>query len=53
MNPATVEDSTASLGQALRTTRPQIGGLSLRDVSGLCMNSTARRLPGGMQAQSV
>ena len=39
MTPATVEDSTAGLGQTLRTGRPLVDGLSFHGVSGLCMNS--------------
>ena len=45
MTRATVEDSTAGLGQTLRTGRPLVGGLSLHGVSGLCMNSRAHWLP--------
>ena len=45
MNRATVEDSTAGLGQPLRTVRPLVVGLSDHDVSGLCMSSLARGMP--------
>ena len=38
MTRATVEDSTAGLGQTLRTGRPLVGGLSFHGVSGMCMN---------------
>ena len=51
MDRATVEDSTAGLGQLLRTGRPLVGGLSFHGVSGLCMSSLAHWLQGGVQAQ--
>ena len=35
---ATVEDSTAGLGQTLRTGGSLVGGFSFHGVSGLCMN---------------
>ena len=38
MTRATVEDSTAGLGQTLRTGRLVVGGLFFHGVSGLCMN---------------
>ena len=41
----TVEDSTAGLGQTIRTGRPLAVGSSDHDVSGLCMSSWARRMP--------
>ena len=53
MTRATVEDSTAGLGETLRTERPQVGGLSFPGVSGMCMHSLAHGLPGGTHAQSV
>ena len=46
-------DSTAGLGQTLRTGRPLLGGLSFHGVSGLSTSSLARRLPGGIQAQGI
>ena len=46
MTRAAVEDSTAGLGQTLRTERLVVGGLSFHDVSGMCMNSLAQQLPG-------
>ena len=52
MTRATEEDSTAGLGQTLRTGRRLVGGLSFHGVSGLCTNSLAHRLPGGIQAQA-
>ena len=53
MTRATVEDSTAGLGQTLRTGHPLVGGSSFHGVSGLCINSLAQRLPGGIQAQGM
>ena len=50
---ATVEDSTAGLSQTLRIVRPLVGGLSFHGVSGLCTNSPAHGLPGGIQAQGT
>ena len=50
---ATVEDSTAGLGQTIRTGRPLVGGLSFHGVSGLCMSSLAHVLLLGIQVQSV
>ena len=38
----TVEDSTAGLGQTLRTGRLMVGGLSFRGVPGMCMFETPR-----------
>ena len=46
MTPATVEDSTAGLGQTLRTGHPLVGGLCLH---GVCTSSLAPRPPGGLQ----
>ena len=46
---ATVEDSSAGLGQTLRMGRPLVGGLFFHGVLGLCMSSLALRLPGGIQ----
>ena len=43
MTRATVEDTTAVLGQTIRTLRPLISGLSFHGVLGLCMNPVARR----------
>ena len=40
-----MEDSTAGLGQTLRTARLLLGALSFHGVSDLCMNSLACRLP--------
>ena len=53
MTRATVEDSTTGMGQTLRTGRLLVGGLSFHDVSGLCTNSLAHRLPGRSQAQCM
>ena len=39
MSRATVEDSTAGLGQPLRSGRPLVGGFSFHGVSGPCMSS--------------
>ena len=50
---ATLEESTAGLGELPRAGRPPVGGLSFHDVSGLCTNSLARVLPGGSQAQGM
>ena len=52
MTRATV-DSTASLGETLRTGRPLVGGSSFHGVSALCMSSLPHRLPGGIQAQGL
>ena len=49
---ATVEDSTAGLGQSLRTGRPLVGELFFHGVSGLCTSSLAPGLPGGILAQA-
>ena len=51
--PATVEDSTACLGQTLRTGRPLVGELSFHGVPGPCTNSMPLGLPGGIQAQGM
>ena len=53
MTHATVEASTAGLGQTVRTKRPLVGGLSFDDVSGMWTSPLAHRLPRGIQAQSV
>ena len=53
MTRATVEASTAGLGQTVRTKRPLVGGLSFHDVSKMWTSPLAHRLPGGIQAQSV
>ena len=53
MTRGTADDSTAGLGQTLRTGRPLVGGLSFHDVYGLCTSSLAHRLPGGIQAQGM
>ena len=53
MTRAAVEDSAAALGQTLRTGRPLVGGLSFHGVSGLCMSSSADRLPGGMRRRPM
>ena len=53
MTRATVEDNTAGLGQALLTEGHLVGGLSFHGVSGMCHESLAHRLPGGIQAQSL
>ena len=53
MTRATEEDSTAGLGQTLRTGRFVVRGLSFHGLSGLHTNPLAQRLPGGSQAQSV
>ena len=50
MTRATVEDSTAGLGQTLRTGPPLVGGLSFHHVSRMCMNPTAHSFPRGIQA---
>ena len=52
MTRATVEDSTAGLGQTLRTGRLLVGGLSLHGLSGLCLSWT-HGLPGGIRAQGM
>ena len=44
---------TAALGQTLRAGRALVVGLSFHGVSGLCMNSLAHRLPGGIQTQGI
>ena len=41
MTRATVEDSTAGLGQILRTGRPLVGGFSFHGVSRTCMHPLA------------
>ena len=51
MTRATVEDSMADLGQTLRAGCPLVGGLSFHGISERCLNSLARGLPGGSQAQ--
>ena len=43
---AAEKDSTAGLGQTLRTGRPLVGGFSFHDVSGMCTNPLAHGLPG-------
>ena len=43
MTRATVEDSTARLGQPLRAGRPLVGGLSFQGVVGLCTSSLVHR----------
>ena len=53
MTRATVEDSTEGLGQTLRTGRPLVGGLSFHGISELRMNSLARWLSTGIQAQGA
>ena len=53
MTRATLEDSTAGLGQTLCTGRPLVGGLFFCNVSELCTSSLAHRLPQGLQAQSM
>ena len=53
MTRATVEESTAGLGQPLRAGRPLVGGLSFHGVSGLCTSSLAHKLPGGILAQGI
>ena len=54
MTHSTVEDSTSGLDQTLRPGRPLFGGgFSFHGVSGLCMNTVAHRLPGGIQAQGM
>ena len=52
MTRATAEDSTAGLGQTLRTGRPLVGGSCFHGVSGMCANPLAHR-PRGTQAQTV
>ena len=51
MTRATLEDSTAGLGQTLRAGCPLVGGLSFHNVSGRCVSSLAHGLPDGIQAQ--
>ena len=46
---ATVEDSTAGLGQILRTGRPLVGYPSMAS-RGCATSSLPQRLPGGLQA---
>ena len=50
MTRAAVEDSTAGLGQTLRSLRPLVGGLSFHGVLGTVHESLAHRLAGGIQA---
>ena len=45
--------STAGLGQNLRTGRPQFGGLSFHDVSGMCTNPLAHWRPGNSSPECV
>ena len=39
------------MGRTRRTGLPPVGGLSFHGVPGLCSNSLAHRLPGGIEAQ--
>ena len=50
---ATVDESTADLGQTPRTGRLVVGVLSFNGVSGLRMSSRAHGLPGGTQVPGV
>ena len=53
MTRATVEDSTAGLGQTLRTVRPVVVGLSDHDFSGMCTGSWARRMPEALAVRQL